>query len=425
MNIKKVISASLCACMALGFTGCIKPGKKVDDKEALQNLTKDYVKAVQDYDEEALFKLTDWEKDDQDYKEAKALFNVEYGSDAEERLKVNKYLASTVKVTYEDIDFDVKENEATLLVTYELTQWNEVFNEPSEDYDEVISRLKEVKETRKEKGKISFSKAGDEWKISQLPHLVLVYKFALATPQIFEPQPTGTETEQTTEATTTPVTEGTTPLSKEEEYKFCIASCISVLKANIDDITAVQREFKMDAVGFYDMNGDGLPELYYFVQDGSNAKFVVRSYLPYAGEMVESITFPFALIKTPSDTGFVVYLTDDEIVLTWRGGANSVQQFGTQIYSLKDFTLKESYVVTQKVSSSSPDKTYECTDKDGKAITWSEYNKIMSGYVSKNLLLIYKNYSAKKDDPEYPFNKDEPLGLMSYDEALSYFESEK
>ena len=153
MNIKKVISASLCVFMAMGFTGCIKPGNKADDKELVENLTKEYIKAVQNFDEEALFKLTDWEKDDQDYKEAKALFNVEYGSDAEERLKVNKYLASTIKVTYEDIDLDVKENEATLLVTYELTQWNEVFNEPSEDYDEVISRLKEVKETKVEEKK--------------------------------------------------------------------------------------------------------------------------------------------------------------------------------------------------------------------------------------------------------------------------------
>ena len=68
----------------------------------------------------------------------------------------------------------------------------------------------------------------------------------------------------------------------------------TVLEQNRDAIQLTEVIFGINAVGFYDLDGNGLPELYFISDDGNeySASLHVYEYNEYAGEAIEVVTSP-------------------------------------------------------------------------------------------------------------------------------------
>jgi hypothetical protein len=235
--------------------------------------------------------------------------------------------------------------------------------------------------------------------------------------------------ESETETVVTETSESDTTTAA-NDYKDCIDACIWFLNSEKDHIKAVGKTFSMnELVGTSDLNGDGLPELYYYTEDepGFSAKFAVRSYLPYAGEMADYIVIPNVIYQAGSGGGLLVYKTDKELILTTWGGEEFQTHYSTEVHSLKDFSLIASYSLIEyedyNYDTGVSKFRYECKKNNGETITKEDYDKVIKDYVERTQELIVRNFDPADSDNEAPLKKMKATGLKSYEDAVEYFKS--
>lgn len=430
MRFKKAAAAILSISLLLGATGCDKLGSK-KDTEKIKTLIEDYGDALKSEDADAVVELTDWKKTNEQRGLVQLYLDNEYYTNGygETGAKIFKYIISTIDIKYKEDDIEIEKDKASVKIKYELVDWEQVLGGTYSDYGYLLSKIKACDDTMTVKAKISFERVDGEWKITKLSNFEELFSFILALPfgEIGPVDPTPTPTVAPTEPDPTETDPtGITPTGTNfpDEYSYAIEACLWELDYYDEAIKYVEKTFDTPAVGIYDIDGDGIPELYYLTEDkaGFSAKLCICYYNEYAGEMIEAITVPGIIYQAASGGLYIIYVTDKELIVCCSGGEDVDWHITSDIYDF-NWNLKAHYE-RRVIYDYDPNTDYESYTyeyyKDNKPVSASEYSLFFDDVIRRTTYVIAENYSPTVGDNEYQLNFKPEINMMYYKDAVSY-----
>lgn len=424
---KKAAAAVLAVSMAAGFTGCFKNEKKNID--AIIKVTDQYVEALSNFDAEGVLELTNWEEDDDQYKEVEKILDLDFYSTqvTKEEIECYKYIASTITYEYENGRIEIIDDKATLKIQYKMVDWKPVFAEQFDDFDQVLKELKNSDDTLIVKETLKFEKEKDGWKLTEISKLNEAFSFVYALPNVVLPDdpttdPTADPTD--TEPSTTDPNNQYTAL-----YKEACASYLYFLGSQEAAIRKAEKIYGKSFCNCYDINSDGVPELIFVSADKpdddySSASLHIYQYNEYAGEPIEVITIK-EIAYTAEGGSFFMYTTASNLVITTHSGESSNHHVVTYVYDLH-FNLSDTYQRDEHY-------TYD-PNTDKETVTYDYYQSTANGTVScdeavyknaiqklveKALVVIGYDYLPVKDSLEYAINNVTMKPFSSYDEITA------
>ena len=434
MKCKRVISAVVCLAVVAGCTACTGPSKK--DIQAIEDTIEEYGDAIRDTDAEALLETTNWEDDDVDYLKVAELMH--FDTDNEYAVTYYKAVADTITIDYDSEDIEFKDGKATVKVTYELVDWEEVlYNIRDYDGGHIRNAVEEAEGTLTFKGKITLVKDGKEWKITKTTNLEKVFSFIyLNSNPLPDIQPTGTvETDPLptdVDVTPTPTPEPTAvPVSSED----VVESATYTLTLDQEFIEDAENAFDMKSTSIEDLNQDGYPELIFIAagsyMDGEvfDADLYIWSFFPDTGRY-NLCVWQREIIYMAADGGsFIVFTTGKEIVITYSGGEESDYHTDTLVYDF-DWNCIAHYRRDERLEYEPITQTYLYTydyhkyeteiSVDGKEIGENEYYNAVSGYIDDAEYVVASNYTPSTDVIEYGLIAVPEYSMMYCYEAIVY-----
>lgn len=436
MKCKRVISAVVCLAVVAGCTACTGPSKK--DIEAIENTLEEYGDALREADAEALLETTNWDDDDKEYLEVESL--LQFDTQGEYAVKYFEGVADTITIDYDSDDIEIKDGKATIKVTYEIIDWEEVLDTIfMNNGGQIKNAFEEVEDTVKIKGKITLVKDGKEWKITKVTGLDEVFAFIdlkeIQDPDIKPTEPLPTDVDVTPTPTSTPTPAPTAPAVS---YADVIKAAIQVLYEDQELIEDVEYAFDMNSTNVYDLNQDGYPELLYLAADSYmdgeafDADLYLWTYIPSAGKYM-CVLMQRDIIYMAADGGsFIVFTTDKEIVITYSGGEESDYHTDTLVYDF-DFCGVAHYRRDERLEYEPITQTYlytydyheydNETNVNDKEITENEYYSAVSGYIDNAKYVVASNYTPQTNEIEYGLIAVPEFPMMYCYEAIEYLES--
>ena len=436
MKCKRVISAVVCLAVVAGCTACTGPSKK--DIQAIEDTIEEYGDALRDADAEALLETTNWDDDDKEYLEVESL--LQFDTQGDYAVKYYEGVADTITIDYDSDDIEIKDGKATIKVTYEIIDWEEVLDIIfMNNGGQIKDAFEEVEDTVKIKGKITLVKDGKEWKITKVTGLDEVFAFIdlkeIQNPDIKPTEPLPTDVDVTPTPTSTPTPAPTAPAVS---YADVIKAAIHVLYEDQELIEDVEYAFDMNTTNVYDLNQDGYPELLYLAADSYmdgeafDADLYLWTYVPSAGKYM-CVLMQRDIIYMAADGGsFIVFTTDKEIVITYSGGEESDYHTDTLVYDF-DFCGVAHYRRDERLEYEPITQTYlytydyheydNETNVNDKEITENEYYSAVSGYINDAKYVVASNYTPQTNEIEYGLIAVPEFPMMYCYEAIEYLES--
>ncbi len=428
MKLRKIIASVLCVALAAGFAGCDDSKKS---QEAIEGLISDYAEALSNFDGEAVTALTNWEEDDTAYTETAWLLNGSFYKEScgETAYKVCKAVAATVSVEYESEDIKINDTKASVKVTYKIADWKSIYEDSDYEYDEALKNVKKSKDILSFNSKLSFELTDGEWKISKINDLYDVFAYTQTFPYIdvqpdpVDPDPTDTDPTDPTEPT------DTQPADISVIYDQAVKEYLWYLDQYRYGIEKIENSFNTEPVGIYDLDGDGVPELYYITEhmEDYSGIFHFCTYDDYSGEVFIRASIPDVIYQAQGGGYYIIYITGDELILTYTHGEEALFHVESDVYSLSNWELLDHYrrdvYYEYDPVNDLEIYTYEYYMNDDVAISQDEYNAIFKDFVNRTTVVVASNYSPLAEDVEYPLNAKPRLNMMTYDKAIEYLES--
>ena len=436
MKCKRVISAVVCLAVVAGCTACTGPSKK--DIQAIEDTIEEYGDALRNTDAEALLETTNWDDDDKEYLEVESL--LQFDTQGDYAVKYYEGVADTITIDYDSDDIEIKDGKATIKVTYEIIDWEEVLDIIfMNNGGQIKDAFEEVEDTVKIKGKITLVKDGKEWKITKVTGLDEVFAFIdlkeIQDPDIKPTEPLPTDVDVTPTPTSTPTPAPTAPAVS---YADVIKAAIQVLYEDQELIEDVEYAFDMNSTNVYDLNQDGYPELLYLAADSYmdgeafDADLYLWTYVPSAGKYM-CVLMQRDIIYMAADGGsFIVFTTDKEIVITYSGGEESDYHTDTLVYDF-DFCGVAHYRRDERLEYEPITQTYlytydyheydNETNVNDKEITENEYYSAVSGYIDNAKYVVASNYTPQTNEIEYGLIAVPEFPMIYCYEAIEYLES--
>ena len=382
MKTKRILSGVLVCAMVLGLTAC-KGSNSID------GVIKKYGEALNASDARLVLQLTNWDADSDEYDEVddcleSASLTRYAGTDCG---KCSEYLASTIKLNYSKSDIKVDGDKATVSLEYELLKWNDIYALDYGSFKNLLEQYKGIKETMTVEGKLTLVKDDGVWKISKIKNLDEVFNFNYT---LF----------------TCAINYDKVPVAGYEE---AINSYIDIVEKNSTAIDSFSNNFYDFPCGDYDINGDGIPELYFFAEDDTAdypaGTFRVYSYDVEKGKPVEVITAKQIAYDSEYGGEYLVYVTyHNEIIVIYTTGDKSVRHVYTDVYD-PSFNLKCSFRRDER----SKGITYY---EKNKKIDQNKYETALKFYMIDAHSALMLGMEPEDDDFEEP--------LVHYGRFLSY-----
>ena len=419
MEIKRITAAVLSASILLGVAACNKTEK---EREKITEVMDSYVDAVEDVNADGLLELTNWDDDDDEYVYIEDMFG--YLSNRTASGRFESYIASSISVEYKSEDISIKESKASVTVNYKLVDWESVYYGDCESFDEVLEELKTSKKVMKVKGKISFELEDGEWKITSISKLDEVYAFVYEYPIFRTPEPVYTDPTETE------------PTQTDDPYVYNDDECESYLYHlgyHEEEIRRAEEIYGKNFTGIYDMNADGVYELYYISVDDvdddySSGTLHIFEYNDFSGEPFEVITIP-EIVYMAEGGSFVITVNYGAIVITCYHGEEAHRQIDTYIYGF-GFDLQRTYRrdVYSDYDHDTDEDTYEyeyfqLIDGEYVEIDEDVYMASVKLLVENAIVVIGYDYLPAAGEVEYPLNDLPDLNFISYDDAYEWMDS--
>lgn len=437
MNYKKVIASILCVACAAGFAGCDNTEK---DREAISKVIDDCADAFRDDDAEAFLELTCWDEDDKDYRQIEEYMNYSVDEDYRECYDL---IFDTIEIDYDVDDIEVNGDKASVKVKYEIIDLSEVDFKVANLNLTFMDAVKDTKETSSIKAKIDFELEKGEWKIKKITNLDKLFAFVvMINPPEYVPTPAPdpTETQPTvpdptdTQPVTTEPSETTPTTAFADSYDKAVKAFIEILEQNRDAIWAVESTFGIEPVGLYDLDGNGLPEFFLISDDGNeySATLHIYEYKEYAGEAIEIITSP-EFITQGQASSFMLYLTDNELIVTYTYGESYYLHVSTDMYALGEreggihkWDLCETYA-REIVTDYDPETDTETTTRlfyhNSGICTEEEYMPAMKDFTARTVISLHQKFVLSSNDPEYGLMSKPSNRRYNYTTMHDYLES--
>lgn len=442
MKFKKIIASALCVSVLTGLAGCDTTKK---DREAISKVIDECAEAFRNDDFEAFADLTNMKKKDKAYQQAE---NAMGGFDFSDEYYTDCYdlIFDTIEIHYDTDDIKVDGKKASVAVKYEVMDWDEVVNKVYDLYIPYEDAIKNTDETKTIKAKMEFELEDGEWKISDITKIDELFAFkGIVNPPDYIPTPAPDPTDTdpaVTEPTDTQPTD-TQPVSPSgtnettafaDSYEKAIAAYILILEQYRDDIYTVESTHTIDPVGLYDIDGNGLPELFFISDDGNgySSTFHVFEYKEYAGEAIEVITSP-EIVTTGQVSGFMVYLTDKELIITYEYGETFFLHVSTDVYAIGErdggyhkWDLCESYA-RETVVDYDPASDEQTVEKlyyhNALSCTEDIYMPAMKNFTERTVIQLARKFVLNSNDPEYGLMSKPTNQRFSYSTMHDYLES--
>ena len=418
MKCKRVISAVVCLAVVAGCTACTGPSKK--DIQAIEDTIEEYG------------------DDDKEYLEVESL--LQFDTQGDYAVKYYEGVADTITIDYDSDDIEIKDGKATIKVTYEIIDWEEVLEIIfMNNGGQIKNAFEEVEDTVKIKGKITLVKDGKEWKITKVTGLDEVFAFIdlkeIQDPDIKPTEPLPTDVDVTPTPTSTPTPAPTAPAVS---YADVIKAAIQVLYEDQELIEDVEYAFDMNSTNVYDLNQDGYPELIYLAADSYmdgeafDADLYLWTYVPSAGKYM-CVLMQRDIIYMAADGGsFIVFTTDKEIVITYSGGEETDYHTDTVVYGFdwnfiahyrRDERLEYEPITRTNLYTYDYHEYDNETNVNDKEITENEYYSAVSGYINDAKYVVASNYTPQTNEIEYGLIAVPEFSMMYCYEAIEYLES--
>ena len=419
---RKTVSLILAGCVVFGIAGCDLSGSK-QEKSNVDGVIKDYGKALQKLDEEKILGMTTWDESDSEYSDFKDCFT--FDANAEYIWDVYTATAGTIELNYKDTSIKVKGDKASVDVTYLIVDWKTLYKEQYFSADDLVKAIKDSMNVITTEGSLEFTKDGNSWKISKITKLDELMEFGKTWPNLESKQWPTMPTDDTE-----PTDEPTFPTGTQyaDSYQKAIAAYLKVLDDNRAAITAVQETYRIDPVGIYDIDGNGIPELYFLATKGDspvmNSSLFIYSYNENAGEALKQIEVPDIIYMAGSGGLFQMYATSNRLIITHAGGEDSDFKYWTEIYNFQ-WDLIASYRRNYLYDYNAPEdqattvKYYE----EEAEITEEQYNKVFKEDANNAVIVLARNYTPSPSDVEYPLVSKPSFAMLSYESAYTYIES--
>ena len=420
--LRKTVAAFLAASMMVGVAGCDAFGVR-KEMGNVDGVIKDYGKALSNLDEDKILKMTVWEETDKEYADFKDCFT--FDANAEYIWDVYATTAGTITLDYKGASIKVKGDKASVDVTYVIVDWKTLYNEQYSGADDLVKAITDSMNVITTEGSLEFMKEGNDWKISKITKLDELLEFGKKSPNL-----TNKEMPTKPADDTDPTDEPTFPTGTQfaDSYQKAIAAYLKVLDDNMAAITAVQETFRIDPVGIYDIDGNGIPELYFLAcKDSSqvmNSSLFIYSYNENAGEALKQIEVPDIIYMAGSGGLFQMYATSNRLIITHAGGEDSDFKYWTEIYNFQ-WDLIASYRRNYLYDYNAPEdqattvKYYE----EEAEITEEQYNKVFKEDANNTVIVLARNYTPSPSDVEYPLVSKPSFAMLSYESAYTYLES--
>ena len=420
--LRKTVAAFLAASMMVGVAGCDAFGVR-KEMGNVDGVIKDYGKALSNLDEDKILKMTVWEETDKEYADFKDCFI--FDANAEYIWDVYATTAGTITLDYKGASIKVKGDKASVDVTYVIVDWKTLYNEQYSGADDLVKAITDSMNVITTEGSLEFEKDGNDWKISKITKLDELLEFGKKSPNL-----TNKEMPTKPADDTDPTDEPAFPTGTQfaDSYGKAIAAYLKVLDDNMAAITAVQETFRIDPVGIYDIDGNGIPELYFLAcKDSSqvmNSSLFIYSYNENAGEALKQIEVPDIIYMAGSGGLFQMYATSNRLIITHAGGEDSDFKYWTEIYNFQ-WDLIASYRRNYLYDYNAPEdqattvKYYE----EEAEITEEQYNKVFKEDANNTVIVLARNYTPSPSDVEYPLVSKPSFAMLSYESAYTYLES--
>ena len=420
--LRKTVAAFLAASMMVGIAGCDAFGVR-KEMGNVDGVIKDYGKALSNLDEDKILKMTVWEETDKEYADFKDCFT--FDANAEYIWDVYATTAGTITLDYKGAGIKVKGDKASVDVTYVIVDWKTLYNEQYSGADDLVKAITDSMNVITTEGSLEFEKDGNDWKISKITKLDELLEFGKKSPNL-----TNKEMPTKPADDTDPTDEPAFPTGTQfaDSYQKAIAAYLKVLDDNMAAITAVQETFRIDPVGIYDIDGNGIPELYFLAcKDSSqvmNSSLFIYSYNENAGEALKQIEVPDIIYMAGSGGLFQMYATSNRLIITHAGGEDSDFKYWTEIYNFQ-WDLIASYRRNYLYDYNAPEdqattvKYYE----EEAEITEEQYNKVFKEDANNAVIVLARNYTPSPSDVEYPLVSKPSFAMLSYESAYTYLES--
>lgn len=419
---RKTVAVFLTASMMLGIAGCDAFGVR-KEMGNVDGVIKEYGKSLSNLDEDKILKMTVWEETDKEYADFKDCFI--FDANAEYIWDVYATTAGTITLDYKGASIKVKGDKASVDVTYVIVDWKTLYNEQYSGADDLVKAITDSMNVITTEGSLEFEKDGNDWKISKITKLDELLEFGKKSPNL-----TNKEMPTKPADDTDPTDEPAFPTGTQfaDSYQKAIAAYLKVLDDNMAAITAVQETFRIDPVGIYDIDGNGIPELYFLAcKDSSqvmNSSLFIYSYNENAGEALKQIEVPDIIYMAGSGGLFQMYATSNRLIITHAGGEDSDFKYWTEIYNFQ-WDLIASYRRNYLYDYNAPEdqattvKYYE----EEAEITEEQYNKVFKEDANNTVIVLARNYTPSPSDVEYPLVSKPSFAMLSYESAYTYLES--
>lgn len=420
--LRKTVAAFLAASMMVGVAGCDAFGVR-KEMGNVDGVIKDYGKALSNLDEDKILKMTVWEETDKEYADFKDCFI--FDANAEYIWDVYATTAGTITMDYKGASIKVKGDKASVDVTYVIVDWKTLYNEQYSGADDLVKAITDSMNVITTEGSLEFMKEGNDWKISKITKLDELLEFGKKSPNLTNKE-MPTKPADDTDPTDEPTFQTGTQFA--DSYGKAIAAYLKVLDDNMAAITAVQETFRIDPVGIYDIDGNGIPELYFLACKDSgqvmNSSLFIYSYNENAGEALKQIEVPDIIYMAGSGGLFQMYVTSNRLIITHAGGEDSDFKYWTEIYNFQ-WDLIASYRRNYLYDYNAPEdqattvKYYE----EEAEITEEQYNKVFKEDANNTVIVLARNYTPSPSDVEYPLVSKPSFAMLSYESAYTYLES--
>lgn len=443
MDLKKAASACLCVLVTAGSAGCYGNYVLKSSEPDLAQLTEAYVDALNDFDADAVLGLTSYEEDDEEYKDIKRFMDPEFSKETwgTDLLPVCEYIASTITMDYDSDDLTVNKGRCILRVTYEIVDWDSVFDVPCGSMDELIDNLKAQKDTVSYVGRLTFTGTDNDWKISKISDLSELFEFTRALPVIPEINPTEpdiveTEPVDTEPSDITPTGIDPTGTVFADTLSKAADDYIAVLEQNREAIQKVENIYGINPVGLYDITGDTIPELYFFAGDddkdnSDSATLHIYAYSEYRGWALEVLSVPGILNNGQVSGEYILYSTGNELIVTQTHGETFTLNVVSQVYDTRwdQVSAFSRMAVFERICEEEYDpdtgesaEIYRYT-LNGEDIQKDEYMSSMKDYTERTEMVLGRKFVLSSADPEYGLMSKPANSMWGFGIAVEYITS--
>jgi len=436
----------------LGIFGCDKIGNVTQtesetetedttekDTAEIKKTVAECVTALSNFDAKSVYALTDWEKDDDSYKELASLLDI----DSHAKKKGNdlaecyKFIASTLTCSADTGVIDIDGDRATYRVQFKTMDWKAVYTGlygQYHSYAEVLADLKlkkvEYNSPLYVQGKFTLVKRDGGWMINQISGLKDLFAFVNTMPLIeasegdTESDPTGTLSDQ------------------DKRYREAVTAYVKFLKTVEDKIKKAEKIYNKPFVNLYDLDGDGVLDLLFVMADNvnydySSASLYICTYDFEKKSIVEKIKIP-EIAYCAEGGSFYIYVTAGNIVITHRYGEEALSHVVTEVYNadfpeykIKGFSVagtfrRDVYYDYDPVKDKETYKYEYFFALDGKNFKKTDektYKESVSMLAGKCVAIIGYDHLPQKDDIEYEMTKGSDLSFAKYDDVIECYKS--